>query len=122
MSAGERGFTLIEFVMVIVVLGILVATAYPKFTDLSDSAESAALQSVVGSLATGSAVNLALRTYSSAQGVAVTDCADLAGTLAEGLDGDYSITAQPIPPGGTATCTVIGPGGGTLTFVGHGVN
>ncbi len=120
--SAQSGFTLIELVMTIVILGILVAVAYPKFTDLSTSAENAALESVVGALATGSAVNLALRTYSGAQGVAVADCTDLAGTRAEGLDADYSIAALPIAPGGTATCTVTGPGGGTLTFVGHGVN
>lgn len=38
---NQRGFTLIELIMVIVILGILAAIAVPKFVDLSDGAKSA---------------------------------------------------------------------------------
>lgn len=37
--AGEAGFTLIEIVMVLVLLGILAAVAVPKFFDLQEEAE-----------------------------------------------------------------------------------
>lgn len=36
---GKRGFTLIELVMIIVILGILVAAAIPKFVDLTTQAK-----------------------------------------------------------------------------------
>lgn len=52
MATTQKGFTLIELVMVIVVLGILAAVAIPRFFDISTSAEAAAAdgaQQVVGS-------------------------------------------------------------------------
>ena len=46
MKQTNGGFTLIELVVVIVILGILAAVAVPKFFDLSGEAETAAAQGV----------------------------------------------------------------------------
>jgi len=49
-SRKEKGFTLIELVMVIVILGILAAFALPRFADLSGNAEQASIEGARGSV------------------------------------------------------------------------
>ncbi|MRD72695.1 prepilin-type N-terminal cleavage/methylation domain-containing protein [Rhodocyclus tenuis] len=50
MSSSQKGFTLVELVVVIVVLGILAATALPKFIDLSSDARKSVVQATEGSM------------------------------------------------------------------------
>ncbi len=50
---NQKGFTLIELVMIIVILGILAAVAIPKYQDLSSEAKEAAGRSALGSLRSG---------------------------------------------------------------------
>ncbi|WP_427980899.1 type II secretion system protein [Agarivorans sp.] len=49
----HSGFSLIELVIVIVVLGILAVTALPRFLDVTDEAKVASLEGVAGGFATG---------------------------------------------------------------------
>ena len=46
----QSGFTLIELVMVIVILGILAAVALPKFVNLGGNARTSVIQGVAGSM------------------------------------------------------------------------
>lgn len=54
---NQAGFTLIELVVVIVILGILAATALPKFVDMSGEARTSATAGVVGALGSSSSIN-----------------------------------------------------------------
>ena len=53
MHSKQPGFTIVELVVVIILLGILAATALPRFMNIDDEAHEAAFSGVLGALQTG---------------------------------------------------------------------
>jgi prepilin-type N-terminal cleavage/methylation domain-containing protein len=75
MIRSQRGFTLIEMVAVLVILGILAAVAVPKYIDMTQQAKISAAQGQVGELK--STLNMAYAKYFMVNGAPPADSADV---------------------------------------------
>jgi MSHA pilin protein MshA len=73
----QKGFTLIELVIVIVILGLLAATALPRFSNLTQSARVATLNGLAGGLR--GAVSIARATQLVTPGAASNDPVNMDG-------------------------------------------
>ena len=76
----QRGFTLIEIIMVIVLLGIIAAIAIPKYVDLRTNAQDATADGIVGAIVSSAAIGYADRAVKGTSPVTYPTITDLQNT------------------------------------------
>lgn len=121
MKKQQSGFTLIELIMVIVILGALAVAVIPRYVNLQVQADQAAVDGVGGALAAAAAINYAGCVAGGVclTGAAWANCTDTEDALASPLSVDFTITAAALtaaaPPAVPTVCTVTGPAPNSLT-------
>ena len=106
--SNRSGFTLIELVMVIVILGIISAIAIPKFADLTTQAKISATKGGLGAIRSAVAIDYA---RSATSGTAAFPSAVTTALFADSLipknpmNNATSVGALTAAPTGTATST-----------------
>jgi len=96
---NQKGFTLIELIMVIVIIGILSAVAVPKYFSITKDAEYATVQGMVGALNAAAAGKFAYNRLCEESGnctyVAANDQMATVALLGAQLDPVYSAADYP---------------------------
>lgn len=117
-----HGFTLIEIIIVIIVIGILSAVIASKYFDVSSEAHNQNVRSLAGALNAASARNFT-RNKLGKSSVSITNCTEVANALTQSMPSGFTITPTALSAGAEVSCTVTHTASSqSATFIGIGVS
>lgn len=118
----HRGFTIIELILVIAVIGILSIVIIPKYINLTTASQINSTRYIAAALSSANAENYAIRIANSANGIAIKNCNSAINLLQGGLPTGYKITSKSVKVDITVNCTLKGPSSTTATFLATGIH
>jgi MSHA pilin protein MshA len=128
-SSKSRGFTLIELVVVITILGILAAFAVPRFVSLEGEARKASVKALEGSVRSAAALAKGMAMAMGTNPASITmegNTINLTNGYPSGPSIDDTLTdtsgftvSAAATPGGTTTFTRVGASDGTECYVSY---
>lgn len=116
-----KGFTFIELMVVIALVAILAVILFPKYFNLSSSAQSNTTNIIASKLNSAARMNYYARTLNSKAGTKITNCRNIGNLLEGGLKPGYSIKSTNIPNNEIVACTLNGPNNSSAIFYARGI-
>lgn len=103
-----RGFTLVEIIMVMILVGVLVVIALPKFIDMTSSSNQVEVDAIAEALTAVSAKNYSLSLSGSPDAFTVNNCTDVSQGLPPGhsMPGGFTVSSIAVGTHARVTCTV----------------
>ncbi|WP_240545052.1 prepilin-type N-terminal cleavage/methylation domain-containing protein [Ectothiorhodospira shaposhnikovii] len=95
----QKGFTLIELIIVIVIIALLAAVGIPRFTDLSEGAKKATAQALAQNLNSAHSINYSASLMPDPFVTVknISDCKDSGILLEDGIPNGFKVGEKPIP-------------------------